>query len=68
MNNKKYFIIKYFCKKKNYSSNFIIMKIFGYTFNGIDKLVGPNIITGIGSDLLSTSIWFNAETKIKWFE
>ena len=44
------------------------MKIFGYTFNGIDKLVGPNIITGIGSDLLSTSIWFNAETKIKWFE
>ena len=54
--------------KKNHSSNFIIMKIFGYTFNGIDKLVGPNIVTGIGSDLLSTSIWFNAETKIKWFE
>ena len=43
------------------------MNVFGYTFNGIEKIAGQNIVTGIGTDLLSTSIWFNAETKQKWF-
>ena len=45
-----------------------LMSVFGYTFNGIEKITGQNIITGIGTDLLSTSIWFNAETKIGWFD
>ena len=44
-----------------------LMNIFGYPFNGILKFVGPNIVTGIGTDLLSTSIWLNAETKISWY-
>jgi len=28
---------------------------------------GVNMFTKIGTDLLSTSIWLNAETKIKWY-
>ena len=43
------------------------MNIFGYPLNGIVKFVGPNIVTGIGTDLLSSSIWLNAETKISWY-
>ena len=28
---------------------------------------GVNMLTRIGTDLLSSSIWLNAETKIKWY-
>jgi hypothetical protein len=28
---------------------------------------GVNMLTKIGTDLLSSSIWLNAETKIKWY-
>ena len=28
---------------------------------------GVNMITKIGTDLLSSSIWLNAETKMKWY-
>tara|TARA_B100001113_G_scaffold89351_1_gene71449 strand:- start:380 stop:1492 length:1113 start_codon:yes stop_codon:yes gene_type:complete len=28
---------------------------------------GVNMVTKIGTDLLSTSIWLNAETKMKWY-
>ena len=41
---------------KSYNKILRLMKVFGYTFNGIDRIVGPNIVTGIGSDLLSTSM------------
>ena len=44
-----------------------LMNIFAYPLNGIVKFVGPNIVTGIGTDLLSSSIWLNAETKISWY-
>ena len=32
-----------------------------------DYLPGLNMVTKIGTDLLSSSIWLNAETKEKWF-
>ena len=32
-----------------------------------DYLPGLNMVTKIGTDLLSSSIWLNAETKMKWF-
>ena len=51
---------------KTYNKILRLMNIFGYGFNGVDKIVGPNVVTGIGTDLLSSSIWFNAETKISW--
>jgi hypothetical protein len=35
---------------------------------GIEKLVGDSIFTRIGTDMLATSIWFNAETKVSWFD
>ena len=33
----------------------------------IEYLFGPSKLTSIGTDLLSSSIWLNAETKIKWY-
>ena len=51
---------------KTYKKILRLMNIFGYPLNIIDKIIGQNIITGIGTDLLSTSIWFNAETKVNW--
>ena len=53
---------------KTYRKILRLMNVFGYPLNIIDKIIGQNIITGIGTDLLSTSIWFNAETKQKWFD
>ena len=44
-----------------------MMNPFGYAFQGLERLLGNNIFTRIGTDLLSSSIWLNAETKQKWY-
>jgi len=36
-------------------------------FEGIEKLIGNNLLTRVGTDLLATSIRLNAETKQTWF-
>jgi hypothetical protein len=36
-------------------------------FLGVEKAVGNNLLTRVGTDLLATSIWLNAETKTNWF-
>lgn len=39
------------------------------TFSGvIEGIIGSTIVTKLATDLLSTSIWFNAETKENWFD
>ena len=53
--------------KKTYNKILRLMNIFGYIFLIIEKIIGKTFLTSIGTDLLSTSIWFNAETKEKWF-
>ena len=35
--------------------------------NLTDKNIGPNILSHIGTDLLASSVWLNAETKIDWY-
>ena len=44
------------------------MSPFISLFNGTESFVGNNFITKIGTDLLASSIWLNAETKQKWFD
>ena len=41
------------------------MNPFISLFNGTESFVGNNFITKIGTDLLASSIWLNAETKEK---
>ena len=43
------------------------MSPFGSAFNLAESVIGNNILTRIGTDLLASSIWLNAETKEKWF-
>ena len=43
------------------------MRPFGNMFNGTERMIGSTAITKIATDLLSSSIWLNAETKQKWF-
>jgi len=40
-----------------------MMNPFGNLFHGIEKLIGSNMLSRIGTDLLSSAIWLNAETK-----
>ena len=44
-----------------------MMNPFGNLLHGTEKLIGNNILSRIGTDLLSSSIWLNAETKEKWY-
>ena len=44
-----------------------MMNPFGNLLHGTEKLIGNNILSRIGTDLLSSSIWLNAETKQKWY-
>ena len=44
-----------------------MMNPFGFTFGCIDRIIGNNIFTRIGTDLLASSIWLNAETKNSWY-
>ena len=37
-------------------------------FLGVENIVGNNLLTRVGTDLLATSIWLNAETKHAWFK
>ena len=32
-----------------------------------ESIPGINKVTKVGTDLLASSIWLNAETKVKWF-
>ena len=43
------------------------MSPFGSVFQMAEGVVGNNLLTRIGTDLLASSIWLNAETKQKWF-
>ena len=43
------------------------LNFFGRPMNLVDRMVGPNILTQIGTDLLASSVWLNAETKIDWY-
>ena len=43
------------------------MNPFISLFNRTENFVGNNFITKIGTDLLASSIWLNAETKENWF-
>ena len=36
-------------------------------FSGIEKVIGNNLITRVGTDFLATSIRLNAETKESWY-
>jgi hypothetical protein len=36
-------------------------------FRGIEKVIGNNLITRVGTDYLATSIRLNAETKYAWY-
>tara|TARA_S200000501_G_C20786610_1_gene727480 strand:+ start:347 stop:1393 length:1047 start_codon:yes stop_codon:yes gene_type:complete len=40
---------------------------FTNSFNNFEKFISSNPLTKIGTDLLSTSIHLNAETKTNWF-
>ena len=44
-----------------------MMNPFGNLLHGTERLIGNNPLTHIGTDLLSSSIWLNAETKQEWF-
>ena len=44
------------------------MSPFGSVFNIAESIVGNNLLTRIGTDLLASSIWLNAETKKQWFK
>ena len=35
--------------------------------NGLEKIIGKTPLTLIGTDLLSSSVFLNAETKIGWY-
>ena len=52
---------------KTYYSLLKTMNPVGNTFSMADSFIGSNILTRIGTDLLSSSIWLNAETKQRWF-
>tara|TARA_Y100001936_G_C15532396_1_gene388281 strand:- start:163 stop:534 length:372 start_codon:yes stop_codon:yes gene_type:complete len=43
------------------------MSPFGSVFQMAENIVGNNMLTRIGTDLLASSIWLNAETKTDWF-
>ena len=43
------------------------MSPFGSVFQMAEGVMGNNLLTRIGTDLLASSIWLNAETKHKWF-
>jgi len=49
-------------KKLSSGMNFV----YGIIRKG-NIIPGVNMVTRIGTDLLSSSIWLNAETKIKWY-
>jgi hypothetical protein len=36
-------------------------------FGVVEKIIGNNLITGVATDLLATSIRLNAETKVAWY-
>ena len=40
---------------------------FGSVFQMAEGVIGNNLLTRVGTDLLASSIWLNAETKHKWF-
>jgi hypothetical protein len=44
-----------------------LMNPFGYLFKGIENMIGNNLFTRIGTDLLASSIWLNAKTKQSWY-
>ena len=44
-----------------------MMNPFGRLFQTTEKVLGNNLLTRIGTDLLSSSIWLNAETKQDWY-
>ncbi len=53
--------------QKTYSGLLKTMNPFHSTFKGMEKVVGSTILTRIGTDLLASSIWLNAETKQDWY-
>jgi len=44
-----------------------MMNPIGNLLHGTEKLIGDNMLSRIGTDLLSSSIWLNAETKQNWY-
>ena len=54
--------------RKVYKKLLALMQPVRSSLLGIEKLVGDSIFTRIGTDMLATSIWFNAETKVSWFD
>lgn len=53
--------------KKTYRGLESSMNPFHSVFNKTESLPIINFLTRIGTDLLSSSIWLNAETKQKWY-
>ena len=53
--------------KKTYKGLENSMNPFHSVFNKTESLPIINFLTRIGTDLLSSSIWLNAETKQKWY-
>ena len=52
---------------KTYNGLLKTMSPFHTTLKGAEKLIGNSILTRIGTDLLSSAIWLNAETKKEWY-
>ena len=53
--------------KNTYKGLLKTMNPFHTTLNGAEKLIGNSVLTRIGTDLLASAIWLNAETKRDWF-
>ena len=53
--------------KKTYKKLERGMKMVFSLFMKGDSIPGVNKLTKIGTDLLASSIWLNAETKEKWY-
>ena len=53
--------------KKTYRGLERSMKPFYSVFDKTESLPVINVLTRIGTDLLSSSIWLNAETKQSWY-
>ena len=43
------------------------MNPIGILLNNTESIIGNNFVTKLGTDLLASSIWLNAETKQNWF-